>query len=239
MSVFVKSTGLQASCLSCGGVAQSLPQHGRVQPVRAAGRRHREAGSWGSQGELLPGGHFLWSGILPPLRLHLTHSGTHTHTHSHWAYLTDRLNVGALEQNSFATLRHVNYNTGDPRAHKQGWKDVGDRKERKQRRKDCNGIKHIFYKLCIYIYAHLYKHIFESKEGQSIVGCLYVSFIIFSLCVQGLSPGCYDTYNADIDCQWIDITDISPGKYILKVWKLLKVYLSVFIAMSCVFFPSL
>lgn len=97
-----------------------------------------------------------------------SHTQVHTHTHSHWAYLIHRLNVGALEQNSFATLRHVNYNTGDPRAHKQGWKDVGDRKERKQRRKDCNGIKHIFYKLCIYIYMHIYINIYLNQKKDNL-----------------------------------------------------------------------
>uniref|UniRef100_UPI00358DDBB0 lysyl oxidase homolog 1-like n=1 Tax=Myxine glutinosa TaxID=7769 RepID=UPI00358DDBB0 len=34
---------------------------------------------------------------------------------------------------------------------------------------------------------------------------------------QGISPGCYDSYNADMYCQWIDITDIFAGKYILRI----------------------
>ncbi|XP_047444808.1 lysyl oxidase-like 5b [Mugil cephalus] len=34
---------------------------------------------------------------------------------------------------------------------------------------------------------------------------------------QGLSPGCHDVYAANIDCQWIDITDVPPGNYVLKV----------------------
>ena len=34
---------------------------------------------------------------------------------------------------------------------------------------------------------------------------------------QGISPGCYDIYHYNIDCQWVDCTDFVHGAFYLRV----------------------
>lgn len=39
----------------------------------------------------------------------------------------------------------------------------------------------------------------------------------FTCDYQGISPGWSDVYDRSLDCQWIDITDVDPGNYLLRL----------------------
>ena len=58
---------------------------------------------------------------------------------------------------------------------------------------------------------------------------------------QGITPGCKDIYHANIDCQWLDVTDLDLGTYLFKMEinpqykvchgakRILSVYLYIFV----------
>lgn len=45
----------------------------------------------------------------------------------------------------------------------------------------------------------------------------FICLLIFNFHLTGISINCHDTYKYDIDCQWIDISELVPGVYKIEI----------------------
>ena len=53
----------------------------------------------------------------------------------------------------------------------------------------------------------------EAPEGANYPSCVFT----YGCSTMGISAGCSDTYGSGISCQWVDITDLYDGEYVLAV----------------------
>ncbi len=53
----------------------------------------------------------------------------------------------------------------------------------------------------------------EAPEGANYPACSFT----YGCNIMGISAGCSDTYSSGIACQWVDVTDLEDGEYVLAV----------------------
>lgn len=65
------------------------------------------------------------------------------------------------------------------------------------------------------VIAQGHKQAFCLRDDRNVGGTSAPA--VFDCSTQGLTPGWADLYSADLDCQFIDITDVVPGDYVLRI----------------------